>query len=139
MVQPQAEGQPSAGAGVPKGRALSGLGYRGVSGAPDTMTVPAHWQRTVRGHIAEEDSDMADLKIRVFKGTATEPSTTVSIPVSVLKIASNLMPAQAAAELHENGIDLEAIIRASEDPNAHGTLVVVEQHEKDERIVIAVE
>lgn len=103
------------------------------------MTVPAHWQRTVRGHIAEEDSDMADLKIRVFKGTATEPSTTVSIPVSVLKIASNLMPAQAAAELHENGIDLEAIIRASEDPNAHGTLVVVEQHEKDERIVIAVE
>lgn len=82
---------------------------------------------------------MADLKIRVFKGTATEPSTTVSIPVGVLKVASNLIPPKAAAELQENGIDLDAIIRASENPDAHGTLVVVEEHEKNERIVIAVE
>ena len=79
------------------------------------------------------------MKIRVFKGAATEPSTTVSIPVSVLKIASNLIPPNAAAELQESGIDLEAIIRASENPDAHGTLVEVEKHEKNERIVIAVE
>lgn len=82
---------------------------------------------------------MADLKIRMYKGTATEPSTTVSIPVSVLKIASNLIPRQAAAELEEQGVDLEAIIRAAQDPNAHGTIAVVEQHEKNQRIVIAVE
>lgn len=82
---------------------------------------------------------MADLKIRVFKGAETEPSTTVSIPVSVLKIASNLVPPSAAAELQESGIDLEAIIQASEDPDAHGTLVEVEQHDKDQRIIIAVE
>ena len=82
---------------------------------------------------------MASLRIRIFKGAATEPSTTVSIPVGVLKIASSLIPRQAAAELAEQGVALEAIIRAAEDPDAHGTLAVVEQHEKNERIVIAVE
>lgn len=82
---------------------------------------------------------MADLKIRVFKGQATEPSTTVSIPVGVLKIASNLIPPSAAVELRDQGIDIEAIIQAAQDPDAHGTLAVVEEHEKDQRIVIAVE
>jgi hypothetical protein len=82
---------------------------------------------------------MADLKIRMFRGATREPTTTVSIPVGVLKIASNLIPRRAAAELEEQGVDLEAIIRAAEDPTVHGTLAVVEQHEKNERIVIAVE
>ena len=82
---------------------------------------------------------MATLKIRMYKGSATEPSTTVSIPVGVLKIASSLIPRQAAGELEAQGIDLEAIIRAAEDPDAHGTLAVIEQHEKNERIVVAVE
>ena len=82
---------------------------------------------------------MADLKIRMFKGAATKPSTTVSIPVGVLRIASSLIPRQAAAELEEQGVDLQAIIRAAEDPETHGILAVVEQHEKNERIVIAVE
>jgi hypothetical protein len=75
----------------------------------------------------------------MFKGSATEPTTTVSIPVGVLRIASNLIPPPAATELREQGIDLEAIIQAAQDPNAHGTLAIVEQHEKNERIVIAVE
>ncbi len=82
---------------------------------------------------------MAVLKIRMFKGAATEPSTTVSIPVGVLRIASNLIPRQAAADLEQQGIDLEAIIRAAEDPNTHGTLAIVEQHERNERIVVEVE
>ena len=82
---------------------------------------------------------MASLKIRIFKGPATEPSTTVSIPVGVLKIASNLIPRQAAAELEQQGVDLQAIIQAADNPEAHGTLAVVEQHEKNERIVVAVE
>lgn len=82
---------------------------------------------------------MADLKIRVFKGHATEPSTTISIPVGVLKVASNLIPPSAAVELRDQGIDIEAIIQAAQDPDAHGTLAVVEEHEKDQRIVIAVE
>jgi hypothetical protein len=82
---------------------------------------------------------MADLKIRVFKGTATKPSTTVSIPVAVLRTARSLVPAQAARELEAQGIDLEAIIGASEDPTKHGTLAEVEDHEKGQRIIIAIE
>jgi hypothetical protein len=82
---------------------------------------------------------MAKLKIQVYKGAATEPSTTVSIPVRVLKIASSLMPRQAAAELEAQGIDLDAVIAASEHPDAHGLLAEIEDHQKDQRILISVE
>ncbi len=82
---------------------------------------------------------MAKLKIQVFKGAAAEPSTTVSIPVRVLKIASSLMPRQAAAELEAQGIDLDAVVAASENPDAHGLLAEIEDHEKDQRILISVE
>ena len=82
---------------------------------------------------------MAHLKIQVFKGRATEPSTTARIPVRVLRIASSLIPGKAARELEEQGIDVEAIIAAAENPDAHGVLTEVEDHEKDQRIVISVE
>lgn len=82
---------------------------------------------------------MADLKIRVFKGGNREPATTVTIPGGVLKIASKLIPKPATDALHEKGIDLDEIIRLSENPEARGTLVEVEEHEKHEKIVIALE
>ena len=82
---------------------------------------------------------MADLKIRVFKGSDTTPETTVTVPGSVLKIASKLVPRRAREALQERGIDLEEIIRLSENPEARGTLVEVEEHKKNERIVIALE
>ena len=82
---------------------------------------------------------MANLKIRVFKGGEAEPETTVSIPIGVLKMASKLIPKQAAAALQEKGIDLDELIRVTENPDAHGTLVEVEEHKKNERIVITPE
>ena len=82
---------------------------------------------------------MANLKIQVFKGTASDPSTTVRIPVRALKIASSLIPGKAARELEEQGIDLEAIIQASENPDAHGVLTEVQDHEQDQRIIVSVE
>ena len=82
---------------------------------------------------------MADLKIRVFKGSDTTPETTVTVPGSVLKIASRLIPKRAADALQEKGIDLEEIIRLAENPDARGTLVEVEEHKNNERIVIALE
>ena len=82
---------------------------------------------------------MADLKIRVFKGGDSEPETTVTIPGSVLKIASRLVPKQAANALQEKGVDLDEIIRLSENPEARGTLVEVEEHKKKEKVVIALE
>jgi hypothetical protein len=82
---------------------------------------------------------VADLKIRVFKGGDSEPETTVTIPGSVLKIASRLVPKHAANALQEKGVDLDEIIRLSENPEARGTLVEVEEHKKKEKVVIALE
>jgi len=82
---------------------------------------------------------MADLKIRVFKSGERDPKTTVTVPGGVLKIAYKLIPRQAVKTLQEKGIDLAEIIRLSENPEARGTLVEVEEHEKQERVVIALE
>ena len=82
---------------------------------------------------------MADLKIRVFKGGSDEPDTTVTIPGGILKVASSLVPKQATEALQEKGIDLEEIIRLSENPEAHGVLVEVEEHRKNEKIIVSLE
>ncbi len=82
---------------------------------------------------------MADLKIRVFKGGETTPETTVTIPGNVLKIASKLIPKKAATDLQDKGIDVDEIIRLSANPEAHGTLVEVEDHKENERVVIVLE
>lgn len=82
---------------------------------------------------------MANLKIRVFKGDAEEPKTTVTVPAGVLKIASKLIPKSAVAAMQEKGIDLKEIIAISENPEIRGTLVEVEEHEKNEKVIIALE
>jgi hypothetical protein len=82
---------------------------------------------------------MANLKIRTFTGSGAAPDTTVTIPGGVLRIASRLIPQQAIEALQKEGIDLEEIIRLSENPDAHGTLVDVEDHKKHERVVISLE
>lgn len=82
---------------------------------------------------------MRNLKIRVFRGGETEPETTCTIPLGILKMASRLIPKQAATALREKGIDLDAIIELSSNPDAHGTLLEVEEHKRNERVVIALE
>ena len=82
---------------------------------------------------------MADVKIRVFKGGEAQPETTVTIPGSVLKVASKLIPKQAAEALQDKGIDLDELIKLSQNPEVHGTLVEIEEHMKNERIVITLE
>lgn len=82
---------------------------------------------------------MADLKIRVFKRGESDPETTVTIPGGVLRIASRLVPKRMAAVLREKGIDLNEIVTLSENPDAKGTLIEVEEHKKNEKVVIALE
>jgi hypothetical protein len=82
---------------------------------------------------------MADLKVRVYKIGETAPKTTVTVPGGVLKIASKIIPEQAMRALQEKGIDLAEIIRLSGNPEARGILLDVEEHEKQERVVIALE
>jgi hypothetical protein len=82
---------------------------------------------------------MANLKIRVYKAGNPEPATTVTIPGGVLQVASKLIPKRAMEELREKGIDVDEIVNLSSNPEVSGTLVEVEDHEKNERIVISLE
>jgi hypothetical protein len=82
---------------------------------------------------------MADIKIRVFKGGEAQPGTTVTIPGNILNVASKLIPKKAAAALQDEGIDLDELIRLSKNPEVKGTLVEIEEHEKNEKIVISLE
>ena len=82
---------------------------------------------------------MTDLKIRVFKGDEEKPDTTVTIPGNVLKIASKLIPKKLAAELQEDGIEIDEIIRLSDNPDAQGTLIEVEEHKKNKKVIIVLE
>jgi hypothetical protein len=63
----------------------------------------------------------------------------VTIPGGVLKIARNLVPQRALAALRDQGIDLDEIVLLSEKPEAKGKLVEIEDHDKDERVIISLE
>lgn len=82
---------------------------------------------------------MADLKIRVFKDGDSEPRTTITIPGGLLKTASKLIPKQAMDALQEKGINLGELIKLSDNPDARGVLVEVEDHKKKEKVIIALE
>ncbi len=82
---------------------------------------------------------MRSLKIKVFKGSESNPETTCTIPTAVLQVAFKLIPKQAMAALREKGIELEEIIKLSSNPDVHGTLLEVEDHKKNEKVVIALE
>ena len=58
---------------------------------------------------------------------------------SILRIAANLVPRRAAAALRDEGIELDEIVRLSEDPNVRGQIAEVEDHEKGERVVVSLE
>jgi hypothetical protein len=82
---------------------------------------------------------MADLKIRVFKGADTDPETTVTIPGSILKLAARLIPKKAMEALQAEGIDLDELVELSNNPEVKGTIVEIDEHKKNEKIVISIE
>jgi hypothetical protein len=82
---------------------------------------------------------MANLKIRVFKGDKSQPDTTITIPGGILKVASKLIPKKAAAALEDKGIEINELIKLANNPEIQGTLVEVEEHKKNERIIISLE
>lgn len=82
---------------------------------------------------------MLKLKIRVYKGGSEAPSTTISVPLGVIRLASRLVPKRARASMEAEGIDLAEIALVSESEEARGVLLEVEEHDKGERMVISVE
>lgn len=82
---------------------------------------------------------MAGLVIREFREGCVHPDTTVKIPETVLTIATKLIPKKALEALHEQGIDLEEIVRLSKNPEFKGIVAEVEDHKENKRIEISVE
>ena len=82
---------------------------------------------------------MANLKIRIFKRGEPNPDTTITIPGNILKIASKLIPRRLTEILQDKGIDIAEIISLSENAEAKGTLVEIEENKKNEKVVIALE
>ncbi len=82
---------------------------------------------------------MANLKIKVFKDGADDPETTITIPLDVLRRASKIMPSHVLSALEEKGIDINHLLYATKKDNVLGTLVEIEEHRKNEKVVISVE
>ncbi len=82
---------------------------------------------------------MRDVKVRVYKDGEASPATTVTVPANVFRIAYNLIPSGALAAMKEEGIDLDEIVRLSQNPEAAGKLIEVEDHRKNERVVVSLE
>jgi len=84
---------------------------------------------------------MASLKIRTFNDGDTEPKTTISIPLKIVRYAKKLMPKKYTNALQEKGIDIDTdmIVELSQNKEIRGTIVEIENHQKNERIVIAIE
>ena len=80
---------------------------------------------------------MAKLKIKVYKTGQTKPESVVTIPLTIMRIATKLMPKKAKVALAEEGIDLNEITSLAEKQDVAGTLVEVEKEAK--RIVVAIE
>jgi hypothetical protein len=87
----------------------------------------------------ERMQSMSDLKVRIYKDGDGAPATTVTVPGGVLQIAYNLIPSRALAAMKDEGIDFDEIVRLSKKPEATGTLVEVEDHRKNERVVVSLE
>ncbi len=82
---------------------------------------------------------MTSLKIRLFEDGKTEPNTTITVPGTALRFASKLIPKKAITALQNEGIDLDEIVRLSTNPEISGTLVEIEEHKENTRVVISLE
>jgi hypothetical protein len=82
---------------------------------------------------------MIKLKIRIYENNETEPKTTISIPLGMLRFASRFVPAKLKESLSKKGIDVEMIADLAKSEEIRGTLVEIEEHKKNEKTVISIE
>jgi len=82
---------------------------------------------------------MRSLKVRTFKEGGTTPDTTITVPLAILRVASKLLPERATAALQEKGIEVEMIVELARNKEVRGTLAEIEDHKKNEKIIISIE
>ncbi len=82
---------------------------------------------------------MIKLKIRIYENDETDPKTTISVPIVMLRFVSRFVPANLKESLSKKGIDVEMIADLAKSEEIRGTLVEIEEHKKNEKTVISVE
>ena len=82
---------------------------------------------------------MPDLKIKIFEKGKDTSQTTITIPGNVLKIASKLIPQKIKSELEKTGINLDELVNIAENKKVTGTLIEIEENEKNTKIIIGLE
>ncbi len=82
---------------------------------------------------------MRSIKIREFKSGDDTPEHTVTIPMSVFRIVTKLLPKKALETLQKHDIDIEEIRTLADNPEIEGTILEVEEHKKQVRTVISIE
>ena len=82
---------------------------------------------------------MTKLCIKKYEQETEKPITTVSIPLAVIKIVKSLIPKKAKEELQKEGIEIQEIIKLAESPDFTGTVLEVDNHEKNEKVIISLE
>ena len=81
---------------------------------------------------------MKNLILRVYKpGKPEKPETTITIPLSVLHIAMQLLPKKTKSSLEKEGIDISQCSELIKEKHLKGTLIEIEN--PTERVVISVE
>lgn len=81
----------------------------------------------------------SSLFIRVYEDNEKKPAQTVTIPLTVLKLARSFIPNRAKAALEKEGIDLDQVMGLADQQEAPGIIFQVDDHKKKRRVVISIE
>jgi hypothetical protein len=84
-------------------------------------------------------ASMPSLKIRIYTSDKKNPKTTISVPLAILKIALKLIPKKIISLLADKGIDIAEILQIALEDDIRGILAEIEEHQKNEIIIISVE
>jgi len=82
---------------------------------------------------------LASLKIRIFKDGESEPKTTITVPLAIVRVAAKMIPSKTISSLREIGIDADLIVELARKDEVRGTLAEIEEHKKKQKVVIAIE
>jgi hypothetical protein len=96
-------------------------------------------QRAIEPAPAAAVGPVTTLAIREFDRQASQPARTIRVPLKVFSIAASLVPRPVRAKLEAEGFDLDAIREAAAKVEGPATLVEVEDHEQQRRIVVSLE
>ena len=105
------------------------------------VTLATYLLLATNSPMAEDAADQDDpwLVIRSFDAAEGAPEETIAIPLSVLKIASNLLPSSIRAELEADGIAIDEILRLADEEDLRGTIARIDDGQTGERIIIAID